>query len=244
MSGYLQRLASQATRPEANVRPLVNPFAGPARSTQIPELLEENLFQDTVAQHEDEPRQISTRPGATAEGQEDTRGPRPIPRNNPLKSELEAPFRPLLQESAIDLSANRNDPAAPHPADRERPIIASSVEHVVREQPQSRAADEDSKPGKTVTRKQVGPQPTRGGIVPRTVPDETRVSGTVAPLRLDQPGRVRASKASPPEADEILINIGRIEVTAVQQPVQRPAAPVRKAISLDEYLSRRNGRNG
>ena len=243
MSGYLQRLASRATRPEANVRPLVNPFAGPARSTQIPELQEENLFQDIVAEHEDEPRQISTRPEATAEGQEDTRGRRPIPCNNPLKSELEPPFRPLLQESAIDLSASRNDPAAPHPA-RERPIVASSVEHVVREQPQSRAADEDSKPGKTVTRKQVGPQPTRGGIVPRTVPDETRVSGTVAPLRRDQPGRVRASKPSPPEVDEILINIGRIEVTAVQQPVQRTAAPVRKAISLDEYLSRRNGRNG
>src|SRR5260370_28084449 len=117
MSGYLRRLASQATRPEARVRPLVNPFAGPARSTQIPELLEENLFQDTVAEHEDEPTQISTRPGATAVGQKATRGTRPIPRNNPLKSKLQAPIPPLFQESAIALMPSRTYAAAPHPHD-------------------------------------------------------------------------------------------------------------------------------
>jgi hypothetical protein len=53
-------------------------------------------------------------------------------------------------------------------------------------------------------------------------------------------GRVRAA---PSEADEINIHIGRIEVTAAQQPL-RPAAPKahRKAPSLEEYLRRRSGR--
>jgi hypothetical protein len=45
-------------------------------------------------------------------------------------------------------------------------------------------------------------------------------------------------------ADEIQINIGRIEVTAIPQAVPRPTPPVRKSINLDEYLKPRHGRNG
>lgn len=46
----------------------------------------------------------------------------------------------------------------------------------------------------------------------------------------------------PPQPDEIHINIGRIELTAVPAQSPRPAAQLRKSLSLDEYLSRRNGR--
>jgi hypothetical protein len=42
--------------------------------------------------------------------------------------------------------------------------------------------------------------------------------------------------------EDIQIHIGRIEVIAVQSPTQRTAAPTRKAMSLDEYLQRRDGR--
>jgi hypothetical protein len=49
--------------------------------------------------------------------------------------------------------------------------------------------------------------------------------------------------SSPSQSDDIQIHIGRIEVVAVPQQAPRPAAPAtRKGISLDEYLSRRNGR--
>jgi hypothetical protein len=44
------------------------------------------------------------------------------------------------------------------------------------------------------------------------------------------------------EPDEIQIHIGRIEVTAVQPPAPRAPKPPDKAISLDAYLERRNGR--
>lgn len=46
------------------------------------------------------------------------------------------------------------------------------------------------------------------------------------------------------EPDEIHIHIGRVEVAAVMQPAVRPApaAQARKAMSLDEYLRRSNGR--
>lgn len=46
------------------------------------------------------------------------------------------------------------------------------------------------------------------------------------------------------EPDEIQIHIGRIEVTAVAQPMPRPALlPIRKPISLDDYLRRGDGRS-
>jgi hypothetical protein len=49
---------------------------------------------------------------------------------------------------------------------------------------------------------------------------------------------------SPSPADDIQIHIGRIEVIAVPQAVQRPVTPApRRGMSLDEYLSRRNGRS-
>jgi hypothetical protein len=48
---------------------------------------------------------------------------------------------------------------------------------------------------------------------------------------------------APAQQDDIQIHIGRIEVVAVSPPAPRPAAPShRKGPSLDEYLSRRNGR--
>ncbi|HVU48556.1 MAG TPA: hypothetical protein VHD85_20685 [Terracidiphilus sp.] len=54
----------------------------------------------------------------------------------------------------------------------------------------------------------------------------------------------RRSSQLPREPDEITINIGRIEVAALQQIVRPMAAPQRKAMSLDEYLKRGNGRAG
>jgi hypothetical protein len=48
----------------------------------------------------------------------------------------------------------------------------------------------------------------------------------------------------PLQAEEIQIHIGRIEVIAVPPPATRSAAaPARKGQSLDEYLSRSNGRS-
>jgi hypothetical protein len=49
---------------------------------------------------------------------------------------------------------------------------------------------------------------------------------------------------SPIQPEDIQIHIGRIEVIAVPPPAARPAAaPARRGQSLDEYLSRSNGRS-
>ncbi len=57
-------------------------------------------------------------------------------------------------------------------------------------------------------------------------------------------GGVKRDLPAKREADEIKIHIGRIEVTAVQQPTARPVPlrSARKGQSLDEYLKRRDRR--
>jgi hypothetical protein len=60
-----------------------------------------------------------------------------------------------------------------------------------------------------------------------------------ASANLTVEGRLTRAEREP---DEIQIHIGRIEVTAVQPPAPRAPKPPDKAISLDAYLERRNGR--
>lgn len=75
--------------------------------------------------------------------------------------------------------------------------------------------------------------------------EETRAPAAARLNSGRQAARVLPAGASSQmrEPDEITIHIGRIEVAAVQQQAPRPAAaPQRKAMSLDEYLKRGNGR--
>jgi hypothetical protein len=73
-----------------------------------------------------------------------------------------------------------------------------------------------------------------------------RVSSPLTPsVRKEAKGNLSSSSGSPErEPDEIQIHIGRIEVTAVAQAMPRPVPPpVRKSISLDDYLKRGDGRS-
>jgi hypothetical protein len=86
-------------------------------------------------------------------------------------------------------------------------------------------------------------QPAAEGKVGEVPPQEVRMLSPTPPRR-KSPHLPWSSTSTSRGADEIQINIGRIEVTAMPQAAPRPAPPVRKSINLDEYLSRRNGRNG
>ena len=76
-----------------------------------------------------------------------------------------------------------------------------------------------------------------GPEIPQFVTEARSISAPSANF----PGERRVTGAER-EPDEIQIHIGRIEVTAVQPPAPRAPAPPDKAISLDAYLERRNGR--
>jgi hypothetical protein len=74
-----------------------------------------------------------------------------------------------------------------------------------------------------------------------------KVSSPLTPAtRKEAKGNLSSSSGLPErEPDEIQIHIGRIEVTAVPQAVPRPAPPpLRKSISLNDYLKRGEGRSG
>jgi hypothetical protein len=77
-----------------------------------------------------------------------------------------------------------------------------------------------------------------------TRPETPRFSAEAPSIRearknLTAEGRLTRAEREP---DEIQIHIGRIEVTAVQPSAPRAPTPPDKAISLDAYLERRNGR--
>ncbi len=87
-----------------------------------------------------------------------------------------------------------------------------------------------------------GPQETIASVsttrileAPVTVPVTPSERRTIAARQVSPMANV-----APSSADEIQIHIGRVEVIAVPPAPQRPApVPVRKAMSLDDYLRRR-----
>jgi hypothetical protein len=89
------------------------------------------------------------------------------------------------------------------------------------------------------------PLTTAGGSNANGPPALWKVSSPLAPGIRKEAGDLSSSSGLPGrEPDEIQIHIGRIEVTAVAQAMPRPAPPpVRKSISLDDYLKRSNGRS-
>lgn len=78
----------------------------------------------------------------------------------------------------------------------------------------------------------------------RKEPNVSTMAGQVN-ARGQQSPVSQPSRPAQPQPEEIQVHIGRIEVLAVPQTAPRQAAaPARKGLSLDEYLSRRNGRSG
>lgn len=80
-------------------------------------------------------------------------------------------------------------------------------------------------------------------LMPRVAPKAAEATFPVAPGR---PSTISADQRSPgtvEETTEVHVNIGRIEVTAVQEaPAQKPGPRHRpQPMSLDEYLARRQG---
>jgi len=81
------------------------------------------------------------------------------------------------------------------------------------------------------------------GIIGQLQPRDARAQSSKDARRTAQPLPFRGATPPPRGSDEIQINIGRIEVTAMP-PAARPAPPKSKSLNLEEYLRRRNGRNG
>ena len=232
MKGFLHHLVTTVIRPQTNVHPFSESIyhaqppkpSGPHRSP-IPTALPE---QDSV---------IATHP-ATAVARTS-----PPPAASPIESQAEfaprSPFQPLLPQYQLEDTQATNPFAQPPDADIP-PRSSSKLQLVPAEGDQpadgmervvaSRAAQSES-----VTK----PIP----LVPAVIQNQFIAAQMKSVRPAQAPPR---SYSDAPHSDDIRIHIGRVEVIAVQQPEVRrtPPPPVRKGLSLDEYLSRRNGRNG
>lgn len=237
MTGYLQRIVAQTTKPQGNIHPVVHPLVGSLWSGAKHETTGEAFPEQTLFTSATQPEPVPTRIGPNSSSPARSEGSAETAHESAGRIERSseyARFQPLLGNTDAeapsigvhfaphDLQENpRRDHQVPKTSDTGHEIVFR-----------------DASAPRSET--QLGPTPLRHQEVPGQA-----YAPHSAEARKRMPPVSRPVAGAPPHSpDEIQINIGRIEVTAIPQPTPRPAAPARKSINLDEYLKRRNGRNG
>jgi hypothetical protein len=261
MKGYLQRIASQAPKPSGNITQL-HPLVGSISTAPKHEIPSEGIHEETITTSGGQPDSVQGLLQGKIETPQRisawehrkatalTQPKEPLQEHSVAQAPVEAtPFQPLLGKVETDTSPARPRDAAPtlHPVQEpsrergeqgERSQTDTPKRTFLRNDAKSKREEktthESSPPPQSPLETPIIEPPQRSAPVPHF----TATRGT------PQSRLAGAARPSPPGADEIQINIGRIELTAVPQTPQRPAAPARKSINLDEYLKRRNGRNG
>ena len=248
MTGYLQRLAASVARPSPSLHPLVGSiFSGTRQEMASPDLLQNDALAFTDDQNlfpitrmvPDLPDGPMRRGDLAADGRAEEHAGTALPADDSRigrrRDEPEI-FHPLLPSRTPEL-----DISAMLPVPGDVASAQSALQHdrrdtsIVDAEWMARAAVED---GPTADRRNAAALPPVSGLTERA--EMAVVAGNAG-----KPARAEFSAPSRRSAqnDDIQIHIGRIEVTAVAQPMPRPAAsPARKAMSLDEYLGR--GRRG
>jgi hypothetical protein len=240
MSGYLQRLAAGAIRPARSIHPVVGTLYAPMSQQPSMESPEEVHVETSLPQ--------------TPAGRETSPFERPL-----VKSFAPQPRR-RHSDAGLQIAPRRS-------GSKENPSLAeiggATVEKSALRPGPGQAAATSAGPNEAsedIRESSAEPASLSSEYHPlvRTSP----VSALPNSMTLTEPHNLREMRASASpqnnrnagstrpaqpqhEPDEIQIHIGRIEVTAVQPAATpRPAPKERnKSVSLDEYLSRRNGRS-
>jgi hypothetical protein len=232
MSGYLQRMVTSAARPERALKPLVGGLFA-----REPLAVEEAT---TIARQRAESTKELQRPRVHDEMAES-----PVMEERLVEQRIEdgkahvdvaiQSMSPKLEQDAVELVEHRR-------------AIESAVAPLVEAHIEPHNAVEKNVVVRTLEREQLLVQDA-GWVEEAEASEEPKSSMQGTPCAV-----VRATKVEPREQtagsqesrrgpEDIHIHIGRIEVVAVPQPVQR-AAPVaaRRGESLEEYLKRRDRR--
>jgi hypothetical protein len=242
MSGFLQRIASSAVRPKPNAHPFVESIYPAARRQVSSEPMEQY---ETFAAPVEQAAEQSSRSKLSMEESRSVNGALAQPeRMRSLQPETNAdrePFQPLLPQSEVKATAASQ--RSRHNGE-EFTTVSSSASSTLRREFASTPKALEYVPlvaghfarNDISDSHEVHPLPAPGGAEPVSArAQQGRQSSQVRP----------GARSTSPQADDIQIHIGRIEVVAVPQAAPRPAAvPARKGLSLDEYLNRRNGRAG
>ena len=225
MSGYLHRLAHAVSHPRETVHPRTGSLFAPYRSA--PDSRSELFGQaEAVTTHPERAESSTTGEHAGIE------------RRTARSDYLQPPLRPR--------TANEPPRVFESPAGNE--ARHDTLEHAL--QAPRRFVDSQAQRAVPDSRSDAGVQTYEPLIQPRrsaansTSPETPKVSteaNSMRKARVNLPAEGRPTRAIR-EPDEIQIHIGRIEVTAVQPPASRAPRVPDKAISLDAYLERLNGR--
>ena len=220
MSGYLQRLVNGTAGGADSVHPRTGSiFSAPRDDVVVPVPRVDNS--ETVAAA---PRRDQPAPPTDVSHAEPPRGV--------TRESAHVPLLPPAEAPAGDAAPSR-PPASPA-------VLSGAVEPIAARvlqpgEPRQRDPATDT---------QIAPQrQPRAGDAVRPLTNGSSTGEVTAqsaePRRLS---RNRHADRSERQTDDIQIHIGRIEVVAVQPPVPRPLKAPDRALSLDEYLSRRDRR--
>jgi hypothetical protein len=215
MSGYLGSLATRGVTPGPRLRPVAVPFA--ASSVARPDPLELDAEIPAAAPPATLQESATVPPNVSAH---------PSPRTNDSSSRA-----PLSLPEAIGLLT---DPTPRHRVDsssiqnEQRPIGEPAA-------PRQRSASVESAP--LPARDRSAPVHTAERIQPLSL--KTPVSPPTEPARAAD-RRHEQARGRDQSAPDVHIHIGRIELTAL---TPRRTTTATKAMPLDEYLQKRNGRS-
>lgn len=234
MKSFLRHLAAGVIRPQTSVHPFPESIYSGEQSHRSA-----GRVAPIVSASSMEHEAVSTVPTAIPFH----RASQPVA-SSPLESQAEtaarAPFQPLLPQYLRE-SAQATSPFAhlPQQSDGDTPSPSSS--------PKLRIAHDEGHDGSERVVVGQASQSERAvakqfPLIPVPSQNQVLAAQLKAARAAQTPPRAYAEA---PHSDDIQIHIGRVEVVAVQQAEpRRTPAPARKGLSLDEYLSRRNGRNG
>jgi hypothetical protein len=236
MKGFLHRIANSVVRPQQAVHPFVESIYPAARGERAAEVLTAH-----------EKLSASARTGMSLKGAPSEVAPKD------LRSSITPSVSTLGERKELRATANEH-PSFPLLLPKHGPEIPDPVQHV---------GQIEGDASSLSTQSRVAPRQEQEGseFVPIVVDHVSRADSADASRlpALRTQGEIEAtvargntrrqaaqipasSRSVPQQSDDIQIHIGRIEVVAVPPPAPRPAtAPVRKGLSLDEYLSRKNG---
>lgn len=233
MSGYLQRMVRSAARPERALKPLVGGlFARESLAVEASTTIMRQRAESTTEPQ----RPLVQDEVAESPVREELLVEQRISDEKPRVNVVTQSMSPKLEQDAAELAGHRR-------------AIEPTVAPLVEARNEPRNAVEKKVVVRTLGREQLLVQDA-SWVKEAEASEEPKSSMQGTPRAV-----VRVAKAEPREqtsgspesrrgAEDVHIHIGRIEVVAVQQPVQH-AAPVatRHGESLEEYLRRRDRRS-
>jgi hypothetical protein len=242
VTGFLQRIAAAAIRPEPRLKPLVGSIYAGEPSMDFAEEKRSLLL--------DPPRvvrpQASSQPAPERSETRNTHAHEQSPRETPVRQApsiaTPQPFPPSLASAVSQLTAPKK--TVPGPAAYAAELGASAflpAQH-------SGRIEEFSQP--------VATNPAASSASPRSELRLAQFMPIAAHLELPQPAASNAEKTIPQLAprqkasrsnssEDVQLHIGRIEVIAVAPPgAAAPPTSRSRSTSLDDYLRRRKGEAG